>query len=151
MATPQDEIAKLVVANFILFVDTMMVLSLNLIDICITLICYLFQKPDRTSILDHALADQRTRVPNHHAPTRVPSPSEECSGGLNPSMLNRFPTVEHTNGSEEYCSICCEKFVRREKLKLLPACCHTFHRSCIIGWFKNKNTCPLCRCDYSVI
>jgi Ring finger domain len=145
--TDRDEIAKIVFANFIHFINIMLIMSLNLIDMCIALIISLFQKPGRDPILDHVLANRP--CPNHQASTGVRnSPLVEHCGGLHPSVLNSFPTVQHTNSSEEHCSICREKFVRREKLKLLPECCHKFHRNCITAWFRNNTTCPLCRRDY---
>jgi hypothetical protein len=31
----------------------------------------------------------------------------------------------------------------------LAWCKHKFHRDCILTWFKDNNTCPMCRCDLS--
>lgn len=48
--------------------------------------------------------------------------------------------------SEEECSICLEKFKKKEK-KIIIKCSHEFHKNCIKEWLKNNNTCPLCRIE----
>ena len=40
--------------------------------------------------------------------------------------------------------ICLEYFVNGDVLATIP-CFHRFHRKCIKEWFKNKNTCPICK------
>lgn len=48
------------------------------------------------------------------------------------------------------CSICSEEFTESDLLSQL-GCLHTFHRDCLLRWFKtsvqqgNSPTCPLCR------
>lgn len=42
------------------------------------------------------------------------------------------------------CSICLNNINTPTDNWCLP-CNHSFHKSCIISWFKNKYNCPLCR------
>merc|ERR1711939_813148 len=56
------------------------------------------------------------------------------------------PTFQTRSGSLE-CSICLEKFVENEEIRVLP-CNHKFHPVCIDPWLLNvSGTCPLCRYD----
>ncbi|OQS06581.1 hypothetical protein THRCLA_20343 [Thraustotheca clavata] len=45
---------------------------------------------------------------------------------------------------EETCAICMSEFDSTESA-LKMACNHTFHEDCIVHWFEEKLTCPLCR------
>ncbi|RWS18222.1 hypothetical protein B4U80_00511 [Leptotrombidium deliense] len=41
------------------------------------------------------------------------------------------------------CSICCD--VVEENAFVNLECGHRFHKTCIIQWFLNNQSCPLCR------
>ncbi|KAJ4841266.1 hypothetical protein Tsubulata_041193, partial [Turnera subulata] len=56
--------------------------------------------------------------------------------------VEKLPLVEAK--SEEDCTICAHSFVEGEKVIGL-ACSHSFHRECIMTWFEDRDTCPLCR------
>jgi E3 ubiquitin-protein ligase ATL4 len=43
------------------------------------------------------------------------------------------------------CAVCCEPFSPDALLRLLPACCHAFHKPCVDTWLKSNPSCPLCR------
>ncbi len=43
------------------------------------------------------------------------------------------------------CSICCEEIAEQQYGYTLDECGHTFHTSCIVKWFRQSSTCPLCR------
>ncbi len=45
---------------------------------------------------------------------------------------------------DEECVICLDKFASEDMI-LKTGCNHTFHRSCIYEWFKDKLECPCCR------
>lgn len=57
------------------------------------------------------------------------------------------------------CPVCLESIEEKDKIK--THCGHTFHKECILLWYRNKRNCPLCRtsisfemvfeCDYSCI
>jgi len=42
------------------------------------------------------------------------------------------------------CSICLEKYIKKDKIISLD-CNHTFHKSCILLWLNENNSCPHCR------
>ncbi|KAI3940414.1 hypothetical protein MKW98_024821 [Papaver atlanticum] len=48
------------------------------------------------------------------------------------------------------CAVCLSKFERKDKLRLLPNCCHAFHSECIDTWLLSNRTCPLCRATVHV-
>jgi hypothetical protein len=50
------------------------------------------------------------------------------------------------NVAFEQCAICLSDFTEQDEIVPLP--CdekHYFHPSCIQGWLRNNNTCPLCK------
>ena len=47
-------------------------------------------------------------------------------------------------GKIDDCSICLNKIDIDEDIIILP-CCHRYHKSCILQWFNQQNTCPICR------
>jgi hypothetical protein len=46
---------------------------------------------------------------------------------------------------EALCSICIGALVAGEKVKVLPACEHSFHPECVDLWLRSHPSCPLCR------
>src|SRR6185437_5143105 len=49
------------------------------------------------------------------------------------------PTKQQDN-----CCICCETLSEKE-LQYLPCCNHAVHSVCLLPWFEESPTCPLCR------
>lgn len=49
---------------------------------------------------------------------------------------------------EETCNICCDKYIANQFKRVLPECCHTFHKKCIDKWLKQKGECPICRKNF---
>ncbi|KAH7289339.1 hypothetical protein KP509_31G070900 [Ceratopteris richardii] len=49
------------------------------------------------------------------------------------------------NPSVVSCAICLAEYEDDQKLRVLPACKHSFHTECIDPWFRSHSTCPLCR------
>jgi E3 ubiquitin-protein ligase ATL4 len=43
------------------------------------------------------------------------------------------------------CAVCCDPFLPDAVLRLLPACCHAFHKPCVDVWLRSNPSCPLCR------
>ncbi|EQC35619.1 hypothetical protein SDRG_06903 [Saprolegnia diclina VS20] len=63
--------------------------------------------------------------------------SPTCSNGSgSPSTANE--------DDDESCAICMCSFDANESV-LTMACHHSFHEDCIVHWFEEKLTCPLCR------
>ena len=46
--------------------------------------------------------------------------------------------------SEEVCSICCDNFSEKQKIRKMPVCDHRFHKACIDKWLQKKPICPNC-------
>ncbi|XP_068651183.1 E3 ubiquitin-protein ligase ATL4-like [Aristolochia californica] len=53
-------------------------------------------------------------------------------------------------GSHKDCAVCLAHFEPHDRLRLLPACCHAFHATCIDTWLASNRTCPLCRSTIDV-
>lgn len=43
------------------------------------------------------------------------------------------------------CSICAQEWQHGDEIRKLNTCRHYFHKSCVDTWFRDHNTCPLCR------
>jgi len=80
--------------------------------------------------LAHALGDNLSDEEINRLPTSV-----YCSSNAGTSS-----TCNHT------CTICMDDFVDDEVQRHLP-CSHTFHKTCVDQWLKQKCTCPICRVD----
>ncbi|CAL9079758.1 unnamed protein product [Musa textilis] len=48
------------------------------------------------------------------------------------------------------CAVCLSPLRRHDELRLLPACRHAFHSSCIDPWLQTTPSCPLCRASVSL-
>jgi len=73
------------------------------------------------------------------------------STGLTPEEIHNLPMMTATPSDVERdsdtceCSICINAFEEGEKLRCLPGCGHTFHRTCIDLWLLRSTDCPLCK------
>nr|QYI40136.1 RING-H2 finger protein ATL79-like protein [Lilium hybrid division I] len=68
----------------------------------------------------------------------------------NTSLSDALPTVVFTpgtrmTGTAAECFICLTDFVVGDEVKVLPACNHGFHGSCVSQWLCSKDSCPTCR------
>uniref|UniRef100_A0A0D9VJN1 RING-type domain-containing protein n=1 Tax=Leersia perrieri TaxID=77586 RepID=A0A0D9VJN1_9ORYZ len=48
------------------------------------------------------------------------------------------------------CAVCLSPFAPDAELRLLPACRHAFHASCVDAWLRTTPSCPLCRATVSL-
>ncbi|XP_076914077.1 RING-H2 finger protein ATL70-like [Bidens hawaiensis] len=71
------------------------------------------------------------------------------SYGIDEDVLVTFPTFLYSNKGETVidssCSICLADYKPADVVRLLPACGHLYHVSCIDTWLKAHPTCPMCR------
>ncbi|KAL9676537.1 hypothetical protein QQ045_004751 [Rhodiola kirilowii] len=69
--------------------------------------------------------------------------------GLDQAFIDALPVFHYKEivGLEELfdCAVCLCEFAEKDKMRLLPACSHAFHISCIDTWLLSNSTCPLCR------
>ena len=70
--------------------------------------------------------------------TPVPEPVEPT-----PTLKCTFSKAE--GWAEEICSVCLSELVDGEKVRVLTACMHYFHATCVEAWLHRKANCPLCR------
>ena len=71
----------------------------------------------------------------------------QSSNGVNENLLISLPKIKVDDDSkleQDKCVICLENFKKGDELIRTP-CFHCFHSKCIIEWFKNNNTCPICK------
>ncbi|KAG8084361.1 hypothetical protein GUJ93_ZPchr0010g7919 [Zizania palustris] len=52
--------------------------------------------------------------------------------------------------SSKDCAVCQSAFRDDDELRLLPACRHAFHSSCVDPWLRANPSCPLCRASISL-
>ncbi|KAL8247491.1 hypothetical protein R6Q59_008707 [Mikania micrantha] len=76
------------------------------------------------------------------------------SCGLDDDVLVTFPTFLYSDATmaregvtviDSSCSICLADLKPADVVRLLPACGHFYHVSCIDTWLKAHPTCPMCR------
>ncbi|XP_062185440.1 E3 ubiquitin-protein ligase ATL4-like [Phragmites australis] len=48
------------------------------------------------------------------------------------------------------CAVCLSLFTPEAELRLLPACRHAFHASCVDAWLRTTPSCPLCRASIAL-
>ncbi|CAI9091272.1 OLC1v1026247C1 [Oldenlandia corymbosa var. corymbosa] len=70
--------------------------------------------------------------------------------GVEHVILSNFPTKKYSDGffsSAEtiQCTVCLADYNKEDTLRILPACGHFFHASCIDAWLYQHSTCPVCR------
>lgn len=78
---------------------------------------------------------------------------ERGTHGLEPSVVTTFPTVKLGDGGqqpppvqeESQCTVCLEEYEAKDVVRVLPACGHAFHATCIDAWLRQHPTCPVCR------
>jgi hypothetical protein len=68
---------------------------------------------------------------------------------VNENIISSLPEIEISDLSKipnekKECVICLTKYELNDKVILLP-CTHMFHTECIKSWFKNQDTCPICK------
>ncbi|KAJ0704794.1 putative transcription factor C2H2 family [Helianthus annuus] len=76
------------------------------------------------------------------------------SYGLDEDILITFPTFLYSDATmphkgdaatDSSCSICLADYKPEDVVRLLPACGHLYHVSCIDTWLNAHPTCPVCR------
>lgn len=69
-----------------------------------------------------------------------------------PETITANTTVSTVSAStNEVCAICQDGYEVGNERRLLNACHHTFHKSCIDTWFQENVHCPVCRHDIRVV
>src|SRR4029078_11743974 len=66
-----------------------------------------------------------------------------------PSILDACATFTCQEKIEDCCSICLCSFEEGEQVKRV-VCNHLFHHDCIMVWFKNNSTCPICKSSLKI-
>ncbi|OAY78423.1 RING-H2 finger protein ATL39-like [Ananas comosus] len=77
-------------------------------------------------------------------------PAEHAFNGLEPVVLAAIPTMKYKSDAfhsreDAQCSICLGEYEDKQVLRVMPACHHNFHLSCIDVWLEKQSTCPICR------
>jgi hypothetical protein len=78
--------------------------------------------------------DDIAALPTFTYRARTPSPQGTSNG-----RAAAPTTVE--------CVVCLEELEEGDVVRVLPACRHFFHASCIDAWLRKRSTCPVCRAD----
>lgn len=79
---------------------------------------------------------------------RSSSPSQYFPGIPQPRIDALYPLRLYREvapfGVADDCSICLEKYTEKSDVRVLP-CLHAYHNSCIDSWFRDNQTCCLCK------
>ncbi|KAK7243294.1 hypothetical protein RIF29_38087 [Crotalaria pallida] len=88
-------------------------------------------------------------------PTTLTNVDEDdnLSTGLPINIIKSYHTFHYSKSiiairNREHdmtCSICISDYKESETLRMMPKCCHYFHRDCLDTWLKVKGSCPICR------
>ena len=78
---------------------------------------------------------------NNRREEAVSSSPAEVVDGLSDVIIR---LEDNANGGEVMCTICQEKFTDGETAKQ-RGCNHVYHSHCILLWFRQKVSCPICR------
>ncbi|CAA0820924.1 Unknown protein [Striga hermonthica] len=54
-------------------------------------------------------------------------------------------TAAEAVGINDQCPVCLSAFAEGEEIRLLGACRHAFHASCVDMWLYSHSSCPVCR------
>ena len=104
-----------------------------------------------TSILDdvNKLINSNYFLGNEEIEIEIYELSEEEN---NKDIIKKLGKYYKINKNEENykCPICLEYFKEGEYKRILPTCCHKFHKKCIDKWLVGESKCcPVCKHDYS--
>ncbi|GJD11755.1 E3 ubiquitin-protein ligase RING1 [Galdieria sulphuraria] len=58
--------------------------------------------------------------------------------------LRTLQLTEDIPSDNSVCVVCADSFQPGDEAKQLP-CQHLYHSACILSWFRQHNSCPLCR------
>jgi len=78
--------------------------------------------------------------------------AEEEPVGLSAEEIQALPLEtcgEDVSKAGATCVICQDNFCAGQPVRVLPACSHCFHQSCVDRWLALRPHCPMCRHDYS--
>jgi E3 ubiquitin-protein ligase RNF115/126 len=80
--------------------------------------------------------------PNKYGP---PPASKQAIDSLPQGKLNDLTTEEEREQEEAKCSVCIEPLTQEEDDIIRMPCSHLFHKSCLLPWLEQHNSCPTCR------
>ncbi|KAM0934557.1 putative transcription factor C2H2 family [Dioscorea sansibarensis] len=80
--------------------------------------------------------------PNPHSGTSSTSTSDHAAKALIASLPISTAAAARLSGD---CAVCLSHLRPQDRLRILPACRHAFHPSCIDAWLRSSPSCPLCR------
>ncbi|KAH7550432.1 hypothetical protein ACOSP7_024245 [Xanthoceras sorbifolium] len=92
---------------------------------------------------------ETSRSHSHALQRQLQQLFRQHDSGLDQAVIDALPVFHYKDimGLKEPfdCAVCLCEFADQDKLRLLPACSHAFHISCIDTWLLSNSTCPLCR------
>ncbi|KAA8520303.1 hypothetical protein F0562_014559 [Nyssa sinensis] len=104
---------------------------------------YLLDNPYLQRLIQHLTnSDSDDSSPSATTTTRCHSPASKAA-------VQAIPTIKITASLLELdpiilCAVCKDQFVIDVEVKQLP-CKHMYHSDCILPWFLQHNSCPVCR------
>lgn len=89
--------------------------------------------------------EDRERINDAFEPLNQDGELDENFAPLTPRELSVLSDIKADKSIvEEVCSICCDNFEEKQKIRSMPVCNHKFHKPCIDKWLQKKPICPNC-------
>ena len=94
-----------------------------------------------SEFIDTNMMDENDNV------NEVNEPESDEDGGIELVNSTIKDKEKEIPKDQTACSICISDFEIGDRITRLK-CMHIYHNSCINGWFKEENTCPICRTKF---
>ncbi|CAN6279581.1 unnamed protein product [Urochloa humidicola] len=100
-------------------------------------------------------ATSGTSATSSSLPVSGATPTE--ARGLEEAIIQALPAFRYrkavknaaatadSGATTSECAVCLGEFEDEERVRMLPACLHVFHVSCVDTWLQGNANCPLCR------
>ncbi|KAG6500010.1 E3 ubiquitin-protein ligase ATL4-like [Zingiber officinale] len=135
-----------------LFIIAAIIAAVAVISFSIQLLFRFLSSRRRSNSLVAALPLAAAVVDSHSSSSTATTGAAESDDQANAvELIDTLPVFTLASAlaslpkSTPDCAVCLCPFRPDDELRLLPACRHAFHSSCVVPWLQTTPSCPLCR------